>query len=419
MNKAGQVFSALTLIAMLLFYCAPVFAKEQKTSSKSLEQLLQLRRADERYAVRAWAEEHPELLRNPRALSEYALNFAIMGWFDDALKASGKAVDLAPNDEYVLASRALVLHLSKNSSALWAAKKAVGLRANARNIAILAEILQSRQSSEKTIEMLSQARKNDPESFDVVGSSARISLVNLHGDEALASLSTYLKRHPKDLRALMVRAELLDSMGRLKDAINDLTTVLSLKPDHTFALQKRAEIFRRKKDPDSAAADIRRLLALHTDLPARLIANKTLAQSLETKGDLNGALAARTSMIEIISRINRIDFNHLNSPLPSSFVKDIVECCRLEVALKRYGSALPKLTLVLSTFPNNTEARALHAETLEGLSRWKEALEDWSKLIDRHPSYPKWFINRARVYKKLGNDAAAKQDLSTAAKLEQ
>ncbi len=293
------------------------------------------------------------------------------------------------------------------------------MRANARNLAILAEVLHSRQAPERTIEMLSQARKNDPESFDIVAASARISLVNLKGDEALDNLTTYLKKHPKDMRALILRAEVLDSKGRLKDAIKDLTAVLSLKPNHTFALQKRAEIFRRENDNASAAADTRRLLALHTDLPAKLIANKTLAQSLESYGDLNGALAARNSMIKIISQINHINFNHLNSPLPSTFVRDIVECCRLEVTLKRFESALPKLTLVLSTYPNNTEARRLHAEALEGLSRWKEALEDWSKLIDKHPSYPKWFINRARVYKKLGNDAAARQDLSTAAKLEQ
>lgn len=418
MNSSRALHSALILLALLSIVCVPGFAKEQKPTGRSLLQLLKLRQADERYAVRTWEEEHPELVRNPRALSEYALNYATMGWLSDAQKASAKAVELAPTDDYVLASRALVLHLSKNSSALWAARKAVALRANARNLAILAEIMHSRQP-EKAAEMLSQARVDDPESFDIVAASARISLVKLKGDEALATLSTYLRKHPKDMRALMMRAEVLDSMGRLKDAVKELNAVLSLMPDHTFALQKRAEIFRREKDNVSAAADMRRLLALHTDLPAKLIANKTLAQSLESNGDLNGALVARKSMIKIISQINHIDFKNLNSPLPSTFVKDIVECCRLEVQLKHFASALPKLTLVLSTYPNNTEARALHAETLEGLSRWKEALEDWSKLIDRHPSYPKWFSNRARVNKKLGNDAAAKQDLSTAAKLEQ
>ncbi len=177
------LLSLLTLSVMLSISVLKLSLMNKKTSGNSLAQLLQLRQVDERYAVRAWAEEHTELLRNPRALSEYALNFATMGWFDDALKASGKALELAPNDDYVLASRALVLHQSKNSSALWAAKRlllCVPMPATWQYLlkyCILANLLRKQLNCYPRL-------AREPESFDIVAASARISLVNLKGDEA-------------------------------------------------------------------------------------------------------------------------------------------------------------------------------------------------------------------------------------------
>ncbi|MCC7531049.1 MAG: tetratricopeptide repeat protein [Candidatus Melainabacteria bacterium] len=396
-----------------------VLANEKKASVKaSLSHLLQLRRADERYAVRSWMEEHPELLSDSRALTESALNSASMGWIHNALQASEKAVALAPEDEYVLASRAWVLNRSKMTTpALWAARKAVESKTNARNLAIFAEIMQSQKSPGQAEEFLARARKLDPESFDVAVASARIALVKMKGDDALAVASSYLKRHPKDIRALLLRGDVLETVGRLRDSIDEFTAVLNIMPAHSFALHRRAELYKKVMDFARASEDARRLLTLNINVSVRLLANRTLGQSLESKGDLKGALAACKNRLRLESRLKNVDIKKINASLPGGVVRDMVECCRLEIALKKYESALSKLNPLLSAFSDNTQGRELHALALEGLSRWKEALEDWSKLIDRHPSYPKWYSNRARVYKKLGNDAAAKQDLDKASKL--
>lgn len=396
-----------------------VFAKDHKAPAKaSLSHLLQLRRADERYAVRVWVEEHPELLNDPRALTESALNHAAMGWIPDALEASEKAVALAPEDEYVLASRAWILNRSRMSAkALWAAKKAVELKANARNLAIFAEVMQSQKSPDKAEELLAQARKSDPESFDVAAASARIAVTKMKGDDALAVLSSYLKRHPEDMRAMLLRGDMLETIGRLNDSVNAFSAVLKVMPNHSYALHRRADLFKKAKDFKHASLDAQRLLTLRINDSARLLAGRTLGESLESMGDLKGALAAYTNKLNLESRINNVDVKKANAKLPGAVVKDLVECCKLEIALKQYESALSKLNPMLSTLPDNTQGRELHALALEGLSRWKEALEDWSRLIDRQSSYPKWYSNRARVYSKLGNDVAAKKDLEKAEKL--
>lgn len=405
------------------FFVSQSFALAKDSQPKghekidSLAKLAQLRTVDDRYAVRLLYERHPELQRNAKALSEFAINYAGSLRIDEAVAMANEAASISPEDDYVLASRAWVLQRNKNFSlALFSAKKAVKIRPNARNLAILSEILNALGDTTESEQSLEKARRLDPDSFDVVVATTRISISKLKKEEALSALNKYLKKHPKDLRALMFRSEIFTTLGRYRDCIADLSLVLKSKPNHAFALQKRAEEYKKNKEYPLAIADIRRLVLLDLNDSMTIIAYNTMADCQEKTGDLKGALDSRSKVAAI--ELGKRDLKKITAAtLNGGFVKDILECCRLEVQLKQYESALRKLDAILLAYPNSTHARELRANAFEGLSRWSDALSDWDRLVGRQSSFPKWYENRARVYQKLGNSEAARRDLDTARKL--
>jgi tetratricopeptide (TPR) repeat protein len=421
-NLLSALFLAAVFFCLFLhpLFLKPALASKQTQSSSALLAALRKHQMDDdRYAIRFISEaRHPALSNNARVLSHFSINYAKARWMGEALDLSEKALKLAPKDDYVLSSRAWVLTKNKNSNvAVVPAKMAVSLKPDARNLAILAEVFQARGDLAQADDALAKARHADQNSFDTTAASARILIARMKGPEALVEVSKYVKLHPNDLRGLILHSEVAEIVGQRKQCIADLTTVLKAQPKHGYALQKRAEAFQKEKEFVLASADIRRLLSLDSDVGIKIVANKTLSECQESLGNMKEAYKARAATVALANTIYKSDLTTAVKTLPSDFSKDMVDCCRLEIALKRYESALSKLNIVLLNRPNYTHAREQHAYALEGLSRWNEALADWSRLITKQPTYPKWYENRARVYKKLGNESAAHLDLETLKKL--
>lgn len=411
------IFASVTVLLAQTYAQTPVVAARQTQSASSLLSTFQKYKSeDDRYGIRFMSEaRYPALAKNARVLSDFAINYALARWYGDALKLSDKAVELSPKDDYVLASRAWVLLKNKNPNiAMAPAKRAVSLQPNARSLAILAEVLQARGDIAGADDAMSKARKAEPNSLYVTGSSARIMIARMKGSEALAEVSKYVQAHPNDLRALVLRSDTAEIVGQRKQCIADLTTILKLQPKHGYALQKRAEAYQKDKEYSRASADIRQLLALDFDVGVKMIANKTLAECQERLGNLEEAYKARANVVALAQKSFKSDLTSPANSMPVDFTKDTIDCCRLEIATKRYANALSKLDAILLSHPNYTRAREQRAYALEGLSKWNDALADWSRLITKQPSYPKWYENRARVYMKLGNGKAATGDLETA-----
>ena len=418
----ARLFLAATYTILLShsFFPEPANAAERTQSTDALLSSLHKHQMDDdRYAIRFISEaRHPALANNAKVLSDFAINYAKARWMGEALDLSDRAMKLSPKDDYVLASRAWVLTKNKSSNvAVAPAKMAVSLKPNARNFAILAEVFQARGDLAQADDALTRARQADPNSIDAVAASARILIARMKGPEAIIEVSKYVKSHPHDLRGLILRSEVAEIVGQRKQCITDLTAVLQVEPKHGYALQKRAEAYQKEKQFALASADIRRLLPLDSDVGIKIVANKTLSECQESLGNLEEAYKARAATVSLSNKIYKSDLTTSVKTLPSDFSKDMVDCCRIEILLKRYDSALSKLDIVLLNRPSYTAAREQHAYALEGLSKWNDALSDWSRLITKQPTYPAWYENRARVYKKLGNEQASAEDLETAKKL--
>lgn len=386
---------------------------------KTLAEFLRLRSIDDRHAARGYFEEHQELQKSPRALSDAALNYASQRWFSDALELSTRAVSLAPNDDSVLASHALVMCMCKQvASAVEPITKALRLKSSARNYAVQAEVYEAIGNPTSADVALQKALHANSSDFDVVSAQVRISKARMKSADTVKFISDYLKKHPKDLRALVLRSEIWEILGKRKQVIADLTEVVKLAPNHTFALQKLAEAYQKEGDYKSAVKTLHTLLALELNPSSEVIASNSLAKCLESMGDMQAALKAREHIVDVEQKINNYDLSRGDvKNLGSGFAKDAVEMCRLEIALKKYESAAQKLTSILTVIPENTNARELRARAYEGAGRWNDALTDWDRLVNKQSSFPKWYECRAKVYEKLGKREDARRDLATAKKL--
>lgn len=389
------------------------------SAPRVLAEFLRLRSIDDRHAARGYFEEHQELQKYPRALSEAALNYASLRWFADALNLSARAVLLAPNDDSVLASRALVLCKCKQtSSAVEPITKALRINPSARNYAVQAEVCDAMGNQTAADVALQKALHANTNDFDVVSAQVRISKSRMKSDDTLKFISDYVRKHPKDLSALVLRSEIWEILGKRQEVIADLTVVVKLAPNHTFALQKLAEAYQKEKDYKAAVKTLNTLLAMELNPSSEIIASNSLAKCLESMGDLQGALKAREHIVDVEQKINDYDLSRGNvKNLGSGFAKDAVEMCRLEIALKKYASAAQKLTSILTVIPENTNARELRARAYEGVGRWNDALTDWDRLVNKQSSFPKWYECRAKAYEKLGKRDDARRDLETAKKL--
>ncbi|PWS36855.1 hypothetical protein DFH01_14955 [Falsiroseomonas bella] len=110
----------------------------------------------------------------------------------------------------------------------------------------------------------------------------------LAGDanRAYGATTLALTLTPEDLELLVDRAVALGTLGRYREALEDLDRVLSLDPDRAEALVFRAAALRQLDRPDMARRDLDRALAIEPDHVEGLLERGILRQ---LAGDEEGA----------------------------------------------------------------------------------------------------------------------------------
>jgi tetratricopeptide (TPR) repeat protein len=398
---------------------APPPVKLDRMTERELAAFRKLCDDNNAHAAQFYFEAHPRLNNVASACSLDALNLIALKRLEQATAVAQRALILDPGEPFVLATLAYLLNSTHNSkAAIKNAKYALLQRTDARNLSILAEILEGQKQSYDADKLLAQAERLDSESFDLVAARSRIGQARLSKRDTLEPLNAYLRRHPKNLRALNLRAETLINLGMGDAALRDLSTILVLQPLHTLALQTRADYYSHKENWSLAARDLKVLL-FQTPLTvsAQWLTNEQLARCLEGKGDLKGALSAREAVVAFHSKSINVDLRQ--KPQNINLARAILHCVRLQNRLKQYTKALENTELILKNFPTNVTALEQHAIALEGAGRLQEALHAWTNLVELHRSYPRWLECRAKVYDKLGDKVSAKNDREAIVKLQQ
>jgi len=176
------------------------------------------------------AEQAAEILKvmpdQPDALALSGLALGRLGQGDDAIAALRRAVHLKP--ELPEAWRALGDHYSA---------------------------LQMRDAADAAFAQQIRYSTRDPKLM-----SAALALAENRIPEAEQELREHLKRHPTDVAAIRMLAEVAARIGRVGDAENLLARCVELAPGFTAARQNYAMILHRQNKPAAAMKEVNGLL---------------------------------------------------------------------------------------------------------------------------------------------------------------
>jgi tetratricopeptide (TPR) repeat protein len=180
--------------------------------------------------ARAAAEQAAEILKavpdQPNALALRGLAFGRLGQGDEAIELLRRAVHLKP--------------------ALPEAWRALGDHYTA---------LEMREAADGAYAQSIRYSTHDPRLMN-----AALALAENRIPEAEGALREHLKRHPTDVAAIRMLAEVAARLGRYPDAENLLARCLDLAPGFSAARQNYAMVLHRQNKPEAALAQVERLL---------------------------------------------------------------------------------------------------------------------------------------------------------------
>jgi tetratricopeptide (TPR) repeat protein len=162
----------------------------------------------------------------------------------DALQLSGLALGRLGKGEEAIATLRRAVHFKPQLHEAW---RALGDHYNA---------LEMREAADESYAQSVRYSTRDPRLM-----SAALALVENRIPDAEAELREFLKRHPTDVAAIRMLAEVAARLGRYGDAENLLARCLELAPGFTAARQNYATVLHRQGKPESALVEVERLLA--------------------------------------------------------------------------------------------------------------------------------------------------------------
>ncbi len=184
-----------------------------------------------------------------------------LGVPDMAVQDFSRCMDLAGPNAELLAERALAL--------IEMGKRSLTTKCYKRAVYDFTWVLE---------EMADQLASHAPVLFHRAQAWALIAARNWFDksgyQKALADYSEAVTKKPDFLEARFGRASLHWQLGNVAETLEDCNQLIALKSDHTDALQLRAEVYVKRKEPDKAEADFQTIDRLH-DIMARQQAQST------------------------------------------------------------------------------------------------------------------------------------------------
>lgn len=235
--------------------------------------------------------------------------------------------------------------------------------------------------------------------------------------EALSAYDEVIAQYPDDVVAKNGRAEVLKSLGRLDEALSAYDDVITQHPEDTVAKAGRAEALKSLGRLNEALSAYDRLIAQH---PEDVIAKNGRAGVLKSLGRLEEALSAYDSVIDqhpesVVAKNGRAEvlksLGQLEDALGAydeaiaQHPEDVVAKTGRAEALKSLGQldeALSAYDLVIAQHPEDVVAKTGRAEVLKALGQLDGALSAYDEAIAQHPESTVAKNGRAEVLKSLG-----------------
>jgi tetratricopeptide (TPR) repeat protein len=248
--------------------------------------------------------------------------------------------------------------------------------------------------------------------------------------EALAALTAYLVAHPRDARALVLRGDARADLGDNDGALKDYNVAIGIAPEYEYAFVTRCETRLQLDDTAGALADC--------DNAVRLDATDGLAY--EDRGDvlfqreaydlaLNDydkaisldrstayVFAARCDVERLLGKRDRAkpDCEKALEIDPKSR-RGLWARARLAIVETRYVDGIADLNTYIAQNPKLSDtAYYFRGLAYNRISKFALALEDLRTYVQRQPSDPDGYRERALASLGTGDKAGALADLDVA-----
>lgn len=243
-----------------------------------------------------------------------------------------------------------------------------------------------------------EALKQQPDNIPAALGIARIAAMQQDFPLAGRTIDGVLAKHPKDVQALMMKADFERLQGRVDGAIAAYGAALKAKPDYFAALVGRASAYILKKNFPAAKTDI--------DAARKLAPNNPVVNYTEALWDIGQKryAAAQDALMQVL----RVVPGHTPSLLLLGTVQQ---------ALGSPEQAEKNLNRALNDRPDDLATRKLIASNYLSAKRPQDALETLSPALEKNPNDTQLLSLAGEAYMQTKQFDQASRTFAQVAKL--
>jgi len=333
----------------------------------------------------------------------------------------GHGADLEPMHLVALGFQAV--NLGRDQDALTAFDRAVGLKANSFLAAIgRAEAYTGLARWEEAVAEYRRAVSLDPGNASAWWRLARAERRHGHLDEALDGYNRAIELDPRDSPAFAGRGAVHEALGHVELALADYERAVELDEGSLWAMERRADLYRRTGQPGETTG---------RDRPPPEAAN----DSLLSENEIDDALALNDQTLEqdptdvdaLVSRgliyCDRgcygqalTDLTRATEQDPGSYLAAIGRASCFS-RLQRYDQAVAEFGRAAVLDPAEALPHIGLGVAYLDLDSYDKALAGFNTAIEIEPQEPRAFGNRAVTYTALGRYEDAIADCDRAIEL--
>ena len=217
-------------------------------------------------------------------------------------------------------------------------------------------------------------------------------------DTALYYISKAIKLKPKDVHYYDQRAWVYVHLNEYEKAINDLDYVESIVPKDVLHFVERGTVYHHLNHYEMAIRDFDKAIALSP--------SNTNYYMLKSASEM--AIGYHKAAIKTLSRVIMIDSSLIEAYL---FIGDsYYELKNLNLAEQYYSLYLAKNETNYTVYRKRADVRFL-------TNNFKEAIEDYTVVLNLHHQHPGCYYKRGVAHLKLGNHVKGCEDFQVASEM--
>ncbi|MEY4572718.1 MAG: hypothetical protein RLZ10_1966, partial [Bacteroidota bacterium] len=354
---------------------------------------------------------------NPRWYEERANCYIEKGDFTAALKDLDKAIEIASDDPVYYNNRADFYKDYKNEAELAQKDYATALKLSkdpyqsSRALNNRALIYNVQEKLDLAVEEYSKAIEIFPNYSLFYSNRADIYAKQGKLTEALQDYTKAIELDPKNAEHYFYRAEFnTNNLNKPYDALVDYSLAISLDSLETSYWWHRGMLFSEKlNNQQLAIEDFDQILKI---IPKDINALNWRTIFYDRNNDVENAKAGYQKIISFGDSIKKLEYSIEDYGWANINLAEIYQCeDKIDEALKLYNEGI-------NYMPDHVEAYYWRAWFFAlYLSKYDEAINDFSASIKLEPKNPHWLLNRSKIYHLKGDLKSAKSDMNNAIKI--